>query len=129
VNGTDWLRSLIGRKPKHASGRDETRPAASPDTVAAMFAHANDRPQHMATEYKASARPEPTDDEIEQLHAQLEAVLTPLLGPPSREQTQRLADAKAAQVREEKAQIICPCMVIYSRCYPQLHGTHLQPQP
>jgi hypothetical protein len=114
VNGTDWLRSLIGRKPKHASGRDETRPAASPDTVAAMFAHANDRPQHMATEYKASARPEPTDDEIEQLHAQLEAVLTPLLGPPS---------------REEKAQIICPCMVIYSRCYPQLHGTHLQPQP
>jgi hypothetical protein len=60
---------------------------------------------------------EPIDDELEQLAEQLEAILTPLLGPASHEQTQRIADAKAAQVREEIATMNCPCIAIYSRCY------------
>ena len=35
----------------------QAQPAVDPATIAAMFAEANDRPQHMATEYKADDRP------------------------------------------------------------------------
>jgi hypothetical protein len=36
----------------------QVSPVVDPDTVAALFAKTNDRPQHMATEYRASTSKE-----------------------------------------------------------------------
>lgn len=126
MNGTDWLRSLVRRKPRYATGGIITADQAPilgesgcTYTVPATMPKHELPPGVTVTLHPDST---PTPELIQQMVEALGVDPTktaelPQRIPPSREHTAELTRQAAETARAERVLALCPCIAIYSRCY------------
>jgi hypothetical protein len=106
VNGTDWLRSLVRRKPKYAIGGTITA------TQAPILSDSG-------CTYTLPPTPPGTD-------MTEKSAAAPAYIPPSFELAAELTRRADDAARRERVDTNCPCIAIYSTC--RCPSTHLQRQ-
>jgi len=121
MNGTDWLRSLIKRKPKYATGGYIAGPGTGDMPLApigqggCVFPLPATPPANSHFELR-----EPTEAEAEEFAQQLtKAIVAPRVRP-SREHTEAITKQATERARQQRIEMNgCTCAYIYSRCYCQ----------
>lgn len=121
LDPTSWLRAMARRQKLATGGYIDTSTSLLPTESGCDYTvppTATKPAADIAVELR-----EPTPEQVEQMATALGVIP---LGPASREQTQRIADQianeKTTEAKAEAAVVNCPCLAIYSRCYPQFHG-------